>query len=146
MQYTLSIIKPDAMKRNLQAAILKMIEDAGLKSLVQKTIHLTAEQAQAFYAVHKDRPFYKQLWESMIECPVSVQVLYAEDAIKKYRDLMGATNPSDASEGTIRKEHGLSIGENSVHGSDSEKNAEYEIAQMFSATELIEAALKIKLQ
>lgn len=142
MQCTLSIIKPDAMKRGLQNKILKMIEDAGLKILIQKTINLTPEQAKAFYIVHKGRPFYDKLCQSMTECPVSVQVLYALDAIKKYRDLMGATNPADAAEGTIRKAHGLSIGENSVHGSDSQENAEYEIMQMFSAKELINAAVK----
>jgi len=138
-QYTLSIIKPDAMKRGLQDTILKMITDSGLKILVQKTIHLSEEQAKKFYEIHKERPFYDELWQSMITEPVSIQVLFAEDAIKKYRDLMGATNPEQAAEGTIRKAHALSVGENSVHGSDSAENAQTEILQFFTISELLNA-------
>lgn len=143
MEYTLSIIKPDAMKRDLQNTILAMCEDAGLKVCLQKTIHLTKEQAQKFYEVHNQRPFFDELWQQMIECPVSVQVLGAENAIKRYRDLMGATNPADAAVGTIRNAHGLSVGENSVHGSDSAENAAIEIAQMFSAEELTTAGITL---
>lgn len=139
MEYTLSIIKPDAMKRSIQNDILKMISDAGLKIIAQKTIQLDMEKAQNFYIVHKDRPFYDELCASITECPVSVQILAGNDAIKKYRTLMGATNPSEAQEGTIRKAFGLSIGENSVHGSDALETAEYEIGQMFSIKELLEA-------
>lgn len=137
MEYTLSIIKPDAMKRGLQDEILAMLEENGLKIVAHKVTHLTLEQARNFYIVHKARPFYDELCTSLTECPVSVQVLGADDAIVKYRALMGATNPADAAEGTIRKKYGLSIGENSVHGSDSTENAEYEIWQMFSSTELL---------
>lgn len=142
MEYTLSIIKPDAMKRNLQDPICKMFEANGLHILIHKVEQLSLEKAQAFYAVHKERPFFVELCEQMIECPVSIQVLYAPNAIKQYRDLMGATNPADAAEGTIRKAYGLSIGENSVHGSDSLANADYEIAQMFGAQELLNASMK----
>jgi|GEM_PF-403285 len=141
MEYTLSIVKPDAMKRNLQQEILNMIEDSGLKIVAQKTIKLTMAQARNFYIVHKDRPFYDELCESMIECPVSIQILEGKNAIKQYRDLMGATNPKDAATGTIRKKYAISIGENSVHGSDSKENAEYEITQLFSAQELIKSGL-----
>ena len=140
MEYTLSIIKPDAMKRGLQNDILKMITtDGGLTIVLQKNIQLTIEQARKFYDVHKERPFYDQLCNSMIECPVSVQILSGEDAIKKYRKLMGATNPAQSEEGTIRKKFGISIDENSVHGSDAPETAEYEILTLFSIKELIEA-------
>lgn len=139
MEYTLSIIKPDAMKRGLQDKILKMIEGSKLKILIQKTEQLTLEKAQNFYAIHKERPFFDELCKSMITAPVSIQVLYGENAIAKYRQLMGATNPSEAADGTIRKTYGLSIGDNSIHGSDSKENAEYEILQMFNLKDLIEA-------
>lgn len=141
MEYTLSIVKPDAMKRNLQEKILNMIEDSGLKIIAQKTVKLTMAQARNFYIVHKDRPFYDELCQSMIECPVSIQILAGKNAIKKYRDLMGATNPKDAATGTIRKKYALSIGENSVHGSDSKENAEYEITQLFSTQELAKTGI-----
>lgn len=136
MEKTLSIIKPDAMVRNLQGAVLKMIQDSGLKIVAQKMIHLTKAQAQAFYAVHKERGFFDELCESMITSPVSVQVLAGNDAIKKYRDLMGATNPANADEGTIRKAFGESIEGNSVHGSDSAENAKTEISFFFADNEI----------
>ena len=134
---TFSIIKPDATKRNLTGAVTKKLEDAGLRVVASKRIHMTREQAEGFYAVHKDRPFFGELVDFMISEPVVVQVLEGEDAVKRNRDVMGATNPAEAEEGTIRKEYALSIGENSVHGSDSEENAKTEIAYFFDENEIV---------
>ena len=134
---TFSIIKPDATKRNLTGAVTKKLEDAGLRVVASKRIHMTQEQAEGFYAVHKERPFFGELVEFMMSEPVVVQVLEGEDAVKRNRDVMGATNPAEAEEGTIRKEYALSIGENSVHGSDSEENAAIEIAYFFSDDEIV---------
>ena len=134
---TFSIIKPDATKRNLTGAITKMLEDAGLRVVASKRIHMTREQAEGFYAVHSERPFFGELVEFMMSEPVVVQVLEGEDAVKRNRDVMGATNPAEADEGTIRKEHALSIGENSVHGSDSEENAKIEIDFFFKPEEIV---------
>ena len=134
---TFSIIKPDATKRNLTGAITKMLEDAGLRVVASKRIHMTREQAEGFYAVHSQRPFFGELVDFMMSEPVVVQVLEGEDAVKRNRDIMGATNPAEAAEGTIRKEHALSIGENSVHGSDSEENAKIEINFFFKPEEIV---------
>ena len=134
---TFSIIKPDATKRNLTGAVTAKLEEAGLRVVASKRIHMTQEQAEGFYAVHKERPFFGELVEFMMSEPVVVQVLEGEDAVKRNRDVMGATNPADADEGTIRKEFALSIGENSVHGSDSEENAAIEIAFFFSDDEIV---------
>ncbi|MDA0819214.1 MAG: nucleoside-diphosphate kinase [Proteobacteria bacterium] len=134
---TFSIIKPDATKRNLTGAITKMLEDAGLRVVASKRIHMTREQAEGFYAVHSERPFFGELVDFMMSEPVVVQVLEGEDAVKRNRDIMGATNPAEAAEGTIRKDHALSIGENSVHGSDSEENAKIEIEFFFKPEEIV---------
>lgn len=134
---TFSIIKPDATKRNLTGAVTAKLEEAGLRVVASKRIHMSQEQAEGFYAVHKERPFFSELVEFMISEPVVVQVLEGEDAVKRNRDVMGATNPADADEGTIRKEFALSIGENSVHGSDSEENAAIEIAYFFNDDEIV---------
>src|SRR5690606_31421794 len=128
LERTFSIIKPDATARNLTGAINAVIEKAGLRIVAQKRIRMTREQAETFYAVHKDRPFFGELVEFMTSGPVVVQVLEGENAIAKYREVMGATNPADAAEGTIRKLFAKSIGENSVHGSDSPEAAAVEIA------------------
>ena len=137
LQRTFSIIKPDATRRNLTGAINAMIEGAGLRIIAQKRIHMTLEKAQGFYAVHSERPFFGELTEFMSSEPVVVQVLEGEDAVAKHRDVMGATNPAEADAGTIRKEHALNIGENSVHGSDSLENAEIEIAYFFNDDEIV---------
>ena len=134
---TFSIIKPDATRRNLTGAVTKMLEDGGLRVVASKRIHMTKEQAEGFYAVHAERPFFGELVEFMMSEPVVVQVLEGEDAVKLNRDIMGATNPADAAEGTIRKTHALSIGENTVHGSDSEENAAIEIAYFFKDGEIV---------
>ena len=134
---TFSIIKPDATKRNLTGAVTKMLEEAGLRVVASKRIRMTQEQAEGFYAVHKERPFFGELVEFMMSEPVVVQVLEGEDAVARNREIMGATNPADAAEGTIRKELALSIGENTVHGSDSEENAAIEIAFFFSDDEIV---------
>ncbi|ODS97988.1 MAG: nucleoside-diphosphate kinase [Erythrobacter sp. SCN 62-14] len=134
---TFSIIKPDATRRNLTGAVTKMLEDAGLRVVASKRIRMTREQAEGFYAVHKERPFFGELVEFMMSEPVVVQVLEGEDAVAKNREVMGATNPADAAPGTIRKELALSIGENTVHGSDSEENAAIEIAFFFSDAEIV---------
>ena len=134
---TFSIIKPDATRRNLTGAINAKIEEAGLRIVAQRRIQMTREQAQAFYAVHAERPFYGELVDFMVSEPVVVQVLEGEDAVAKNREIMGATNPEDAAENTIRKDFALSIGENSVHGSDSEENAAIEIAFFFSGSEVV---------
>ncbi len=134
---TFSIIKPDATRRNLTGAVTQMLEDGGLRVVASKRIHMTKEQAEGFYAVHAERPFFGELVEFMISEPVVVQVLEGEDAVTRNRDIMGATNPADAAEGTVRKTHALSIGENSVHGSDSEENAAIEIAYFFQPGEIV---------
>ena len=134
---TFSIIKPDATKRNLTGAVTKKLEDAGLRVVASKRIRMTRDQAEGFYAVHKERPFFGELVDFMMSEPVVVQVLEGEDAVKRNRDIMGATNPAEADEGTIRKEYALSIGENSVHGSDSEENAAIEIAFFFNDDEIV---------
>lgn len=134
---TLSIIKPDATKRNLTGAINKLFEEGGLRIVAQKRIRLTREQAEKFYEVHKERPFYGELVEFMISEPVVVQVLEGENAVARNREIMGATNPADAAPGTIRKEYALNVGENSVHGSDSLENAKREIAFFFKEEEIV---------
>jgi nucleoside-diphosphate kinase len=137
MECTFSIIKPDATARNLTGAVNAMIEQAGLRIIAQKRIRITREQAETFYAVHKARPFFGELVDFMTSGPVVVQVLEGDNAIAKYRDLMGATDPAKAAEGTIRKVHAKSIGENSVHGSDAADTAAQEISQFFSGNEIV---------
>lgn len=137
IQQTFSIIKPDATRRNLTGAINAKFEENGLRIVAQKRIHMTKEQAEGFYAVHKERPFFGELVEFMSSAPVVVQVLEGESAVTKNREIMGATNPEEAAEGTIRKEFALSIGENSVHGSDSDENAAIEIAYFFKPEEIV---------
>ena len=137
IERTLSIIKPDATKRNLTGKINAKFEEAGLRIVAQKRIHLSMAQAGQFYAEHKERPFYGELCEFMASEPVVVQVLEGEGAILKNREVMGATNPANAADGTIRKEFALSMGENSVHGSDSEASAAREIGFFFSGLELV---------
>jgi nucleoside-diphosphate kinase len=137
IERTFSIIKPDATARNLTGAINALIEKAGLRIVAQKRIRMTRDQAETFYAVHKERPFFGELVEFMISGPVVVQVLEGENAIARYRDVMGATDPAKAGEGTIRKLHAQSIGENSVHGSDAPETATVEIAQFFSGNEIV---------
>ena len=134
---TLSIIKPDATKRNITGKINSYFEAKGLKIVAQKRVKLSQEQAGQFYDVHRSRPFFGELVESMISGPVVVKVLEGENAVLKNREIMGATNPKDADAGTIRKDFALSIGENSVHGSDSEENAQKEIAFFFAETEIV---------
>ncbi len=134
---TFSIIKPDATARNLTGAINALIEQAGLRIVAQKRLRISREQAETFYAVHRERPFFRDLVEFMISGPVVVQVLQGENAIAKYRDIMGATDPAKAAAGTIRKLHARSIGENSVHGSDAPDTAAKEIAQFFSGNEIV---------
>ncbi len=134
---TFSIIKPDATRRNLTGAVTKMLEDAGLRVVASKRIQMTREQAEGFYAVHKERPFFGELVEFMISGPVVVQVLEGEDAVARNRKVMGATNPADADEGTIRKAYAESIEANSVHGSDSEENAKIEIDFFFDEDEIV---------
>ena len=134
---TFSIIKPDATRRNLTGAVTKMLEEAGLRVVASKRIQMTREQAEGFYAVHKERPFFGELVDFMISGPVVVQVLEGEDAVKRNRDVMGATNPADADEGTIRKTYAESIEANSVHGSDSDENAKIEIDFLFDKAELV---------
>jgi nucleoside-diphosphate kinase len=134
---TFSILKPDATERNLTGAINKVIEDNGLRIVAQKRIKMTQDQAKQFYIVHKDRPFYGELVEFMTSGPVVVQVLEGDNAVKKYREIMGETNPANAKDGTIRKLYAKSIGENSVHGSDSDENAAIEIAFFFSGKDIV---------
>ena len=134
---TFSIIKPDATRRNLTGAVTKMLEDAGLRVVASKRIQMTKEQAEGFYAVHKERPFFGELVDFMISGPVVVQVLEGEDAVKRNREVMGATNPADAAEGTIRKSYAESIEANSVHGSDSDENAKIEIDFFFDEDEIV---------
>lgn len=137
LERTFSIIKPDATARNLTGAINAMIEQAGLRIVGQKRVRITREQAEKFYAVHKERPFFGELVEFMISGPVVVQVLEGENAIAKYREVMGATDPAKAVANTIRKVHAKSIGENSVHGSDAPDTAAKEIGQFFSENEIV---------
>lgn len=134
---TLCIIKPDAVERNLTGAILAMIQSAGLKVVGMKMLQMSAQQAGGFYAVHKERPFFEDLCDFMCSGPIVVVALEGEDAVKRYRELMGATNPANAAEGTIRKKYAQNIERNSVHGSDSLENAAIEIAYFFSQLELV---------
>ncbi|MEO0549861.1 MAG: nucleoside-diphosphate kinase [Pseudomonadota bacterium] len=133
---TFSIIKPDATARNLTGAVNRVIEEGGLRIIAQRRIKMTQEQAERFYSVHAERPFFGELVEFMTSGPVVVQVLEGEDAVARYREVMGATNPAEAAEGTIRKLFAQSIGENSAHGSDSDENAALEIAQFFSEADI----------
>jgi nucleoside-diphosphate kinase len=134
---TLSIIKPDATRRNITGKVNAMIEAAGLRIVAQKRLQLTQAQAEGFYAVHRERPFFGELVNFMISGPVVVQVLEGEDAVPAYRKVMGATNPANAEPGTIRKELAESIEANTVHGSDSDENAAIEIAYFFAQTEIV---------
>ncbi|MGB7371445.1 nucleoside-diphosphate kinase [Erythrobacter sp.] len=134
---TFSIIKPDATRRNLTGAVTKMLEDGGLRVVASKRIRMTREQAEGFYAVHKERPFFGDLVDFMTSGPVVVQVLEGENAVARNREIMGATNPADAEEGTIRKTFSESIEANSAHGSDSEENAKTEIAYFFDEDEIV---------
>tara|TARA_Y100001970_G_scaffold288371_1_gene415473 strand:+ start:1299 stop:1721 length:423 start_codon:yes stop_codon:yes gene_type:complete len=138
IQQTLSIIKPDATKRNITGKIISKLEEAGLRIIAQKKILLSKLQAEDFYIIHKERPFYNDLVKFMISGPVLVQVLEGEDAVSKNREIMGATNPAVAEVGTIRKEYAESIEANSVHGSDSLENAKIEISFFFSKVELLQ--------
>jgi nucleoside-diphosphate kinase len=137
IERTFSILKPDATARNLTGAINAMIEKAGLRIVAQRRIRMSRADAEKFYAVHKERPFYGELVEFMTSGPVVVQVLEGENAIAKYRDVMGATDPAKAADGTIRKSHAKSVGENSVHGSDAPETAKVEIAQFFKDHEIV---------
>ena len=137
IQQTLSIIKPDATKRNLTGKINSKLEDSGLKIIAQKRILLSKTQAEDFYKVHQERPFYNDLVKFMISGPVVVQVLEGENAVSKNREVMGATNPEEADDGTIRKEFAINLEANSVHGSDSLENAKIEISFFFSQIELV---------
>ena len=137
MQNTLSIIKPDATKRNITGSINKIIEDNGFRIIAQKRIKLSKEVAKEFYGVHKDKSFFNELIDYMTSEPVVVQVLKSENAVSKYREVMGSTNPENAEEGSIRKIHALNIQENSVHGSDSLENALKEISFFFNAKEIV---------
>ena len=137
LERTFSIIKPDATERNLTGAVNAVIEGAGLRIIAQKRILMNRREAETFYAVHKERPFFGELVEFMISAPVVVQVLEGENAVARYREIMGATNPENAAPGTIRKQFARSVGENSVHGSDSVDNAKIEIAQFFSGNEIV---------
>jgi nucleoside-diphosphate kinase len=137
VERTFSIIKPDATARNLTGAINAMIERAGLRIVAQKRVRISRTEAETFYGVHRERPFFGELVEFMTSGPVVVQVLEGDSAVAKYRELMGATDPSKAAAGTIRKTHAKSIGENSVHGSDATDTAAKEIAQFFSGNEIV---------
>src|SRR6516165_7262209 len=137
VEHTFSIIKPDATERNLTGAINAVIEQAGLRIVAQKRARITREQAETFYAVHRNRPFFRELVDFMISGPVVVQVLEGQNAIARYRDVMGATDPAKAAPGTIRKLYARSIGENSVHGSDAPETAVKEIAQFFAGNEIV---------
>jgi nucleoside-diphosphate kinase len=134
---TFSIIKPDATRRNLTGKVNAVIEDAGLRIVAQKRIRMSRAQAEKFYEVHKERPFFGELVEFMTSAPVVVQVLEGEGAVARYREVMGATNPAQAADGTIRKLYAENVGENSVHGSDSLENAQIEIAQFFADAEIV---------
>lgn len=134
---TLSIIKPDATERNLIGGIMQMIEGTGLKVAAMKMLHLSKKEAEGFYAVHKEKPFFGELTEYMCSGPVVVSVLEGDNAIKKYREIMGATNPANADEGTIRKTYAKNLQCNSVHGSDAPETAAYEISYFFSSLEIV---------
>ncbi len=134
---TFSIIKPDATRRNLTGKVNAVIENAGLRIVAQRRIKMSREQAEKFYEVHKERPFFGELVDFMISEPVVVQVLEGDNAVARYREVMGATNPANADEGTIRKLYAVNVGENSVHGSDSAENAKLEIAQFFKDDEIV---------
>jgi len=136
IERTFSIIKPDAVARNLTGAVNAMIEQAGLRIIAQKRVRITKQQAETFYAVHKARPFFGELVDFMISGPVVVQVLEGDNAIAKYRDVMGATDPAKAAEGTLRKKFGSNVGENATHGSDAPETARFEIAYFFPGHEL----------
>ena len=136
-QRTLSIIKPDAVQRNLQGAIMKMIQDSGLKIVAMKMLRLSRDEARGFYAVHKDRPFFDSLTDYMSSGPIVVSILEGENGIDKYREIMGATNPENAQEGTIRKAYALDIEKNSVHGSDAQETAQVEMSYFFSKMEMV---------
>ena len=137
LERTFSIIRPDATERNITGAVNAVIEGAGLRIIAQKRIRMTRKEAETFYAVHRERPFFGELVEFMTSGPVVVQVLEGEGAVARYREIMGATNPENAAPGTIRKQFARSVGENSVHGSDSVDNARIEIAQFFSGNEIV---------
>ena len=134
---TFSIIKPDATERNLTGRVNAVIEDAGLRIVAQRRIKMSRAQAETFYEIHKERPFYGELVDFMTSGPVVVQVLEGDNAVARYREVMGATNPAQAADGTIRKLYAKSVGENSVHGSDSQENAQIEIAQFFADGEIV---------
>jgi nucleoside-diphosphate kinase len=134
---TFSIIKPDATRRNLTGKVNAVIEDAGLRIVAQRRIHMSKAQAEKFYEVHKERPFFGELVEFMMSAPVVVQVLEGENAVARYREVMGATNPAQAADGTIRKLFAESVGENSVHGSDSLENAKLEMVQFFTDADIV---------
>ena len=137
LERTLSIIKPDGVKRNLIGQIFSRFEASDLRIVATKMLHLSLREAEGFYAVHRERPFYSELTEFMSSGPVVVSVLEGDNAINRHRDVMGATNPAQAAEGTIRKDFALSIGENTVHGSDAPETAATEIAYFFAATEIV---------
>jgi nucleoside-diphosphate kinase len=137
IERTFSILKPDVTRRDLTGAVNALIEKSGLRIIAQKRVRMTRDQAETFYAVHKARPFFGELVDTMIAGPVIVQVLEGEDAIKKYRDVLGATDPAKAEPGTIRREFAVSLGENSAHGSDAPDTALIEIAQWFSGNEIV---------
>ncbi len=134
---TFSILKPDATERNLTGAVNAVIENAGLRIVGQRRIRMTQQQAEQFYGVHRERPFFGELVDFMTSGPVVVQVLEGENAVARYREVMGATNPANADEGTIRKLFARSVGENTVHGSDSAENARMEIAQFFTDADIV---------
>jgi nucleoside-diphosphate kinase len=134
---TFSILKPDATRRNLTGAINKVIEDSGLRIVGQRRIRMSREQAERFYDIHRERPFFGELVDFMTSGPVVVQVLEGENAVVRYREVMGATNPANAADGTIRKLYAESVGENSVHGSDSTDNAKLEIEQFFTEDQIV---------
>jgi nucleoside-diphosphate kinase len=137
LERTFSILQPDATERNLTGAVNAVIEGAGLRIVAQKRMRMTRKEAEIFYAIHKERPFFGELIEFITSGPVVVQVLEGENAVSKYREIMGATNPENAAPGTIRKQFAKSVGENTVHGSDSIDNAKTEIAQFFSGNEIV---------
>lgn len=137
LERTFSILKPDATSRNLTGAVNAMIEGVGLRIIAQKRIHMTRAQAETFYGVHAARPFFGELVDFMTSAPVVVQVLEGENAIAAYREVMGATNPANADEGTIRRAHAVSVGENTVHGSDAPETAALEMAQFFAGNEIV---------
>lgn len=137
IERTFSILKPDATRRNLTGAVNALIEKAGLRIVAQRRLKMTREQAETFYAVHKERPFFGELVETMTAGPVVVQVLEGENAIKAYRDVLGATDPAKAAPGTVRKEFAVSVGENTAHGSDAPETAQREIAQWFSDNDIV---------